>query len=138
MTGVVDRDLPSIIEGALAALAAGGTEEFPLTDGRVVKVLASPTFETSAWMAMGLAVLPPGYTTPPHSHEAEEIALVLRGSGAITVDGVETPVREGSVVVAPPNAPHTTSSSPDGPLVVYWTYGPAGSETRWLKPGGTK
>lgn len=28
--------------------------------------------------------------------------------------------------------PHVTSSDSDGPLVVYWTYGPAGSEQRWL------
>ncbi len=136
MAEVVDRDIPSLVDAALAALDVGGTDDFPLTDGRVVKVLASPTFETSSWMAMGLAVLPAGYTTPPHSHEAEEIALVLRGSGVITVSGVDVPVREGSVVVAPPNAPHTTSSTADGPLVVYWTYGPAGSESRWLPAGG--
>ena len=129
--------LDGVIDAALAALDAGGTEEFPLKEGRVVKVLASPSFGTSAFMAMGLAVLPPDYTTPPHEHDAEEIALVLRGSGSITVSGVATPVREGSVVIAPPGAPHTTHSDAQGPLVVYWTYGPAGSESRWLTEGAS-
>lgn len=129
--------LEEVIEAALAALDVGGTEEFPLKEGRVVKVLASPTFGTSAFMSMGLAVLPPNYTTPPHEHDAEEIALVLRGSGSITVAGVRQPVRAGSVVIAPPLAPHTTQSGSDEPMVVYWTYGPAGSESRWISEGAS-
>jgi mannose-6-phosphate isomerase-like protein (cupin superfamily) len=128
-----EKNLDSVIDAALAALAEGGTEDFPLTDGRVVKVLASPSFGTSTHMAAGISVLPPDYATPKHDHEAEEIALVMRGSGSIVVAESEIPVQQGSIVVAPPNAPHITKSDANGPLVVYWTYGPAGSESRWLK-----
>jgi quercetin dioxygenase-like cupin family protein len=132
------RDLSAVVAEAIAALEIGGTDEYPLTEGRLVKVLASPRFDSAAYMAMGLAILPANYTTPAHSHEAEEIALVLQGSGVIDVAGVSVPVSEGSVVVAPPNASHTTSAGPDGPLVVYWTYGPAGSEDRWLTSGASR
>jgi quercetin dioxygenase-like cupin family protein len=83
-------------------------------------------------MAMGISALPAAYSTPEHSHRAEEFALVLRGSGSITISGTPIPVGPGSLVVTPPNAPHVTTADGSGPMVIYWVYGPAGSEKRWL------
>lgn len=132
MSAHISHDLNELVEEALGALSAGGTPEHPLIDGRVVAVFASPERNSSQKMAMGVSALPPAYSTPPHSHAAEEFALVVRGTGTITIDGEPIPVRPGSLVVTPPNSIHVTSSDADGPLVVYWTYGPAGSEQRWL------
>jgi len=132
MHGYEIRDIDRMVDTALAALAAGGTAEYPLIDGRVVAVFASPDLGSSADMAMGISALPPDYSTPVHSHRAEEFALVLRGHGKITISGKDIPVGPGSLVVTPPNEPHITTADETGPLVVYWTYGPAGSEKRWL------
>jgi mannose-6-phosphate isomerase-like protein (cupin superfamily) len=89
---------------------------------------------------MGISVLPAGYATPSHHHEAEEVATVLSGRGAIVIDGVEFPVAAGSVVLTPSMSEHVTVASPDGPLVVWWVYAPAGSEQRWLEqdPGRSR
>lgn len=59
--------------------------------------------------------------------------MILRGEGTVTIDGDPITVREGSVVVTPPKLVHVTTAGPDDPLAVYWVYGPAGSESRWLE-----
>ncbi len=127
------RDLSVMAEEALAALEEGGRPGFPLIEGRVLAVQVTPEHGTSSDIAMGVAALPPGFSTPDHTHRAEEIATVLRGSGAITIDGTTIEVAPGSVVVTPPHAHHVTTAGPDGPLVVYWVYAPTGSERRWLE-----
>lgn len=134
MSKYVVRDLQALADGALAVLESGqGTDEFPLLEGRVLAVQASPELESSEDMAWGIAALPAGFSVPEHTHRAEEFAMILRGSGSITIEDEEIPVREGSVVVTPPHLRHLTTAGPDGPMVVYWVYGPAGSESRWLE-----
>jgi quercetin dioxygenase-like cupin family protein len=125
------QNLDHMVELALAALAAGGTKEYPLIEGRIVAVFATPSKKSSEDMAMGISALPADYSAPIHSHRAEEFALVLRGSGKITINGDEIIVGPGSLVVTPPNAQHFTSVNPGEPMVIYWVYSPAGSEARW-------
>ncbi len=134
MSTYVVRDLEKLADGALAVLASGvATDEFPLIQGRVMAVQASPELETSEDMAWGLSALPAGYTVPAHTHRAEEIAMIVRGSGSITIADEVIEVSAGSVVVTPPHLPHLTTAGPDGPMVVYWVYAPPGSEVRWLE-----
>lgn len=124
-----------IVAAGLKALEDGGHDGAPVIDGRVLSVKATPVNSTSKSMAIGMAVLPAGYSTPPHDHEAEELATVLSGSGTITIDGVAHPVRAGTVVLTPSRSHHVTTAGPEAPLVVWWTYAPAGSEDRWLAAG---
>lgn len=124
-----------IVQAGLAALGEGGATGAPVIDGRVLSIKATPVNGTSSRMAIGMAVLPAGHSTPPHEHEAEELATVLSGSGAITIDEVEYPVRAGSVVLTPSGSHHVTTAGPDQPLVIWWVYAPAGSEERWRKLG---
>jgi mannose-6-phosphate isomerase-like protein (cupin superfamily) len=132
VNGLVVRNIDAMVDEAVAALDAGGTTKFPLVDGRVVAVFATPNDASSQKMAMGISVLPSGYSTPAHHHPAEEFAMIVRGTGSITINGHIFPVGPGDVVVTPPDAIHVTTSRGDERLVVYWTYGPAGSEQRWL------
>jgi len=126
------RDLSYLADEALAALEEGGRPGFPVIEGRVLSVQVTPERGTSSDIAMGVAALPSGFSTPDHTHRAEEIATVLRGSGSITIEGTTIEVAAGSVVVTPPHAHHVTTAGPDGPMVVLWMYAPAGSEQRWL------
>lgn len=121
-----------LVAQGLSALAAGGLPGAPLIDGRILGVRATPADGSAGRMAMGLSVLPAGYATPSHHHEAEEVATVLSGRGSIVIDGTDYPVAAGSVVLTPAMSEHVTIASDDGPLVVWWVYAPAGSEQRWL------
>ena len=64
---------------------------------------------------------------------AEEVAVVLSGVGNVEIDGVDYPVREGTVLVTPSNSTHVTTSDDSGPLVILCFYSPPGSEVRWLR-----
>lgn len=121
-----------LIEAGRRILAEGGSADAPLIDGRVIWVHATPENGSASKMAIGLAVLPPGCATPAHRHEAEELATVLAGDGLIVIDGVEHPVRQGSVVLTPSQSEHVTKANGEEPLVIWWVYAPAGSEQRWL------
>ena len=118
---------------ALTALAEGGYGDGRVFDGRVIGVKTTPAKGNGSAMAVGFAALPAGYATPAHSHPAEEVALILSGSGGVDIDGVVYPVEEGTVLVTPSDSVHTTFADDGAPLVVLWFYAPPGSEARWLE-----
>lgn len=115
------------IENALAGMEGEGR----LIEGRAIAVKASPELGNSAKMVMGTSALPPDFATVPHAHEAEEVAVVLSGSGRVDIDGKSYPMEPGTVLFTPSNSPHQTHSGPSG-LTVLWFYAPPGSEVRWL------
>jgi len=140
--GPTTRDTPpphwvidELVVTASEALGDGVSDLLALFEGRWVGVLASPENETSRHLAVGMSVLPAKYATPPHSHEAEEVAIILEGTGRIEVGDDSFDVAPGSVVLAPPDAPHRTIAHEA--LTILWVYAPAGSEQRWI-PGATE
>lgn len=102
-------------------------------NGRVIGVLASPELDNASQVASGVSIIPAGSSTPWHHHTAEEIAVIVAGSGEIEIGGVVLPVVTGDVVLTPPDVPHQTRASADAALAVFWVYSPAGSEVRWLE-----
>jgi mannose-6-phosphate isomerase-like protein (cupin superfamily) len=126
------RDL---IGTGLQALTDNGFRGAPLIDGRVLSVKATPENGSASKMSVGISVLPAGFTTLPHCHEAEELAHILSGEGAIVIDGISYPIAEGDIVLTPSNSEHATIAGTASPLVIWWVYAPPGSETRWLSQG---
>jgi quercetin dioxygenase-like cupin family protein len=127
--------LDELIAEALAGLADGEAGDAKRIDGRALAVKASPMRGNSEHIVTGMAALPPGFSTRAHSHSAEEVAVVLRGSGRVDIDGVAHPVSVGTVLVTPSDLVHVTTSDPGSePLVVLWFYAPPGSEARWVEP----
>ncbi len=123
-------DLAAEIE---QAMAEGGAGDGRLVEGRATAVKASPVKGNSSRIVMGTSCLPPDFSTVPHSHEAEEVAIVLAGGGSVDIDGTRNSLEPGMVLFTPSHLPHQTHSGPDG-LTVLWFYAPPGSEARWL-PG---
>ena len=127
--------LGELVGGVLKTLSGDDSGEGKLIDGRVLAVKASPALGNSTRIVYGLAALPPGFHTRPHSHEAEEIALVLSGAGSVEIDGVMHPMRKNTILLTPSGAAHVTHSDPgDEPMVILWVYAPPGSELRWIEP----
>jgi mannose-6-phosphate isomerase-like protein (cupin superfamily) len=56
----------------------------------------------------------------PHSHDTDEVFIVLQGSGTMPVDGVSHPIKTGDVIVIEPGEDHHTTGSVDDPMVVAW------------------
>ena len=135
-----DRPVPSwtvdeLRAEILAALQTGSTGDGTVIDGRALAVKASPLRENASKIVVGTAALPAGFSTRPHSHSAEEVAVVLSGSGRVEIDGVPHALAPGTVQLTPADAVHVTHSDPgSSPLVVLWFYAPPGSEARWVEP----
>ena len=106
-----------------------------LIDGRALAVKASPMKGNSEHIVTGTAAVPPGMSTRAHSHSAEEIAVLLRGSSCVDIHGVSHPLTTGTVLATPADLVHVTNSDPGvEPLIVLWFYAPPGSEARWVEP----
>lgn len=127
-TGWLISDLAEEIE---RALAEGGAGDGRIVEGRATAVKASPERGNSSKLVMGTSCLPPHFSTVPHSHEAEEVSVVLSGGGWVDIDGTAHTLQPGKVLIAPSDLPHQTHSGSDG-LTVLWFYAPPGSEARWL------
>lgn len=133
--GIRSWTLDELAEEALEALRLGEYGDGTVIDGRALAVKASPMRSNSAKLVVGTACLPPGFSTRPHSHEAEEVAVVLAGSGRVDIDGTPYRLETGTVLLTPSNSVHVTHSDPGAePLVVLWFYAPPGSEARWIEP----
>jgi quercetin dioxygenase-like cupin family protein len=127
--------LDELIAEGLAGLATGESGDAKRIDGRALAVKASPMRSNSTHIVVGTATLPPGFSTRPHSHSAEEVAVVLRGSGWVDIDGAPHRITQGTLLVTPADLVHVTHSDPgEEPLVVLWFYAPPGAEARWVEP----
>jgi mannose-6-phosphate isomerase-like protein (cupin superfamily) len=85
----------------VSSLAAA--EPFTTKDGSTVREL----HHTDA-QSLAEATLEPGQATERHYHRAtEEIYFVLKGSGAMEVDGSTRHIRPGEAVLIPAGAWHT-------------------------------
>ena len=119
----------------LADVSTGSANAGRWINGRIVGLLASPFDETATDIATGVAAIPPGSSSPRHSHRAEEIAIILSGTGVIEIGDESYRVKQGDVVLNPPDVPHRTVADSEGPLAVLWIYSQADSALRWLHDG---
>ena len=69
--------------------------------------------------------------TPPHAHDAEEIVLILSGSGRATVADRELRYAAGDTLILPPDQVHQIFAETDSEFV---SAVPIGS-TAWLPDG---
>ena len=79
-----------------------------------------------------------GATVPMHKHTVEEIIVCLSGTAECSLSG-ETPQKyqTGSVIIIPPNTPHTIRNIGTG-LLRQLAFFPSGSmETEWLESEGS-
>ncbi len=69
-------------------------------------------------------VLPPGTSIGYHSHsiEREEVYVILKGAGCFTLDGCESAVRKGDVLITGLNQSHglENNSDEDLGLFIFW------------------
>jgi len=119
----------------LSDVETGSSTAGKWINGRIVGLLASPYDHTATDIAAGVAAIPAGSSSPRHSHRAEEIAIILSGTGAIEIGDESYPVKQGDVVLNPPDVQHRTVADAAGPLTVLWIYSRAESALRWLHDG---
>jgi quercetin dioxygenase-like cupin family protein len=79
-------------------------------------VRGRPLFGEGAML--NLIEFEPGSTVPLHSHEHEQLGLVLRGTQVLIVDGVEQAMGPMHGYVLPGGVEHSAYCGPEGALVL--------------------
>lgn len=62
-------------------------------------------------MEVWMQTVAPGAATPVHRHACEEVIVILRGTGQITIEGRETAFGPNSTIFIPPDAVHQLVNS---------------------------
>jgi quercetin dioxygenase-like cupin family protein len=65
---------------------------------------------TGERVMLGRLFFPKGAKVPAHTHESEQITNILSGALKFVIDGEETVVRAGEVLVIPSNALHSAEA----------------------------
>lgn len=86
----------------------------------------------AAGFCMGQVTLDPhGGQVPWHSHDQEEVYVVLEGAGEMCVGDERTAVAMGQAVFVPPGVFHQLTNMGDAPLRILYCYTPAGDVAHW-------
>lgn len=88
--------MPIVDHAALAAF------ELPGLTHRTVAGLDQGVRSMEVWVQ----TVAPGAATPVHRHACEEVIVVLRGSGLLTVEGEEREFTADQTIIVPPDAVH--------------------------------
>jgi quercetin dioxygenase-like cupin family protein len=96
----------------MGVVRAADIPEFELM-GNHMRGLATPS-RGAAEVAVWRGVTEPGAATPPHTHDREEVLVVLAGSGRASMDGEQVEVSAGDVLIVAPNTLHQLFGPADG------------------------
>jgi mannose-6-phosphate isomerase-like protein (cupin superfamily) len=105
--------------------------EFPA--GRATRIFAGVAGLPVGRFAMGESTVYPGGGVPLHHHGNEEVYLILRGTGEMTVGGDTIAVSTGSAVYLPPHVPHGLRNTGGDDLILLWVYAPATVVDHWAE-----
>jgi mannose-6-phosphate isomerase-like protein (cupin superfamily) len=82
-----------------------------------VELLSPDPARTAGFRFMHDDTLAPGASIGEHTHtDDEEIYFIVEGHGVMLVDGVETPVAAGDMVITRLGHRHALTNSLDGPM----------------------
>ena len=62
-------------------------------------------------MEVWMQTIAPGAATPVHRHACEEVIVILRGAGQVTIEGKATEFGASSTIIVPPDAVHQLVNS---------------------------
>ena len=115
-----------------AVVGVDDAEAGTATAGRMFRLLAPCSSVTQF-----LGYIPVG-RAPDHFHKYDEVVYVLRGEGALHIDGESAPLRAGTCVHLPKGLVHCLENTGPGEMQVLGVFRPAGSPAEAYYPDGTR
>lgn len=112
-------------QGHAAALAGAAPRVHSLAGNHVAGVATRARGATQIEMWTGR--MEAGASTPPHSHDTEEVVHFLAGTGWATLDGREIAYRPGATLILPPGVVHQIVAETESTFVAAM---PAGGTVR--------
>jgi len=104
--------------------------EFPA--GRLTRVLVGPGAPAEAnGFVLGHVTIYPGGSVPLHSHEQEEVYIILSGYGKMHIDDETADVKPGDYVYITPKANHLLENTSDEDMIMVFCYAPKSIVYHW-------
>jgi len=104
--------------------------EFPA--GRLTRVLVGPEAPVEAdGFVMGHVTIYPGGSVPLHSHQQEEVYIILSGEGKIHIDDNTSDVKSGDYIYITPNADHLLENTSKENMIMVFCYAPKSIVDHW-------
>jgi quercetin dioxygenase-like cupin family protein len=85
-------------------------------------------------ITLGVIELDPGSVVPEHSHEHEQLGLVLRGSLRFRIDDETRELGPGATWSIPSGVPHAVEVGPEGAVVID-VFAPTRDDWNAIEPG---
>jgi len=104
--------------------------EFPA--GRLTRVLVGPGApEEANGFVLGHVTIYPGGSVPLHSHEQEEVYIILSGHGKMHIDDETADVKPGDYVYITSKANHLLENTSDEDMIMVFCYAPKSIVDHW-------
>jgi len=104
--------------------------EFPA--GRRTRVLVGPGApEEAEGFVLGHVTIYPGGSVPLHSHEQEEVYVILSGHGKMHIDDEVADVKPGDYFYMAPNSTHLLENTSDENMIMMFCYAPKSIVDHW-------
>ncbi len=99
--------------------------------GRTTRVLTGPDLLPAKNFTAGYVVIQPMGRVPLHAHSNEEIYILVKGVGKITVASKEETVEAASAIYIEPHSEHLLQNTGEDEMIMIFVYSPAGMANHW-------
>ena len=86
------------------------------------RTLFSKGLTQSDTITCGVAELGPGDWLIPHRHAAAEVCYILEGTGVLTLEGKDTPLKAGDALFIPSMAEHGSRQTGEGMFRTFYVF----------------
>ena len=109
-------------ESAISVVALRSVEPIELPGGSWSRMLVTEQRVEGNASSIGYSVFKPDTSTASVSHETEEVAVVVSGSGWLETDEGEIRFREGDAIHIPPGTWHAVVNDSDDDVVMVFGF----------------
>ena len=85
----------------------------------------------------GVTSFQPGVDVPLHSHNVEEMVIILEGAGECELDGVVMPVKTWDTTYVPAGVVHCFRNTGSAQMSIMWVYGSTNVTRTFASTGET-
>jgi putative monooxygenase len=110
------------LSGDVAVIPLTDVEPVQLAGGSWSRVLVAAETVGGNVSALGYSVFKPGTSTADLSHETEELAYIVSGSGVIRLETKDVPVAAGQALYVPAKLWHTVINPGGDDLVMVFSF----------------
>jgi quercetin dioxygenase-like cupin family protein len=108
--------------GAVTVCALDEADPIELPNGSWSRMLVTAARAPGTSSSLGYSVFTPGTELQPVRHEAEEVAYVVSGSGALRLDEEDVPFAGGDALHIPAGVWHAVANTGDEDVVMVFGF----------------